>query len=267
MSETGWTRKLTLLLATVLIAGSPALGRAQAQVIASAADYEGPITVPRAVEPANSKGAEVFRAARAATGPKILVSIDQRWLWYVDGRDTIFAAPIAVGMHKDFEYNGQTFRFNTPRGRRVVQRKEQNPVWTPPAWHYYEKSVQQGLIPIQLNEGEAYELSDGTFIEVRDSVVGRINHYGFWHPWTPGMEIIFDGYIFIPPLHSPQRRVPDALGPRKLDMGDGYLIHGTHIYNKDSIGQAVSHGCVRMRNEDVLALYEMVKVGTPVFIF
>ena len=48
-------------------------------------------------------------------------------------------------------------------------------------------------------------------------------------------------------------------------MGDGYLIHGT---NQDtSVGDAVSHGCVRMYNDDVARLYELVPVGTPIFIF
>jgi lipoprotein-anchoring transpeptidase ErfK/SrfK len=64
-----------------------------------------------------------------------------------------------------------------------------------------------------------------------------------------------------------QRAVPDALGPYKLDTGDGYLIHGTNIFNEESIGDAVSHGCVRMSNEDLEKLYPMVPVGTRVFIF
>ena len=34
-----------------------------------------------------------------------------------------------------------------------------------------------------------------------------------------------------------------------------------------SIGRAVSHGCVRLRNEDIARLYGMVSVGTPVFIY
>jgi lipoprotein-anchoring transpeptidase ErfK/SrfK len=64
-----------------------------------------------------------------------------------------------------------------------------------------------------------------------------------------------------------QRTVTDALGPYKLDMGQGYLIHGTHIYTEDSIGLAASHGCVRMRNVDLGILYQFVEPGTPVFIF
>lgn len=42
----------------------------------------------------------------------------------------------------------------------------------------------------------------------------------------------------------------------------GYGIHGTN--NPSSIGKAVSHGCVRMYNEDVIELYDMVELGTPV---
>ncbi len=58
--------------------------------------------------------------------------------------------------------------------------------------------------------------------------------------------------------------MPDALGPFKLDMGDGYLIHGTHYYNEESIGEAVSHGCVRMNNDDLTRLYRLVPRGTVV---
>jgi lipoprotein-anchoring transpeptidase ErfK/SrfK len=41
-------------------------------------------------------------------------------------------------------------------------------------------------------------------------------------------------------------------------------FHGTPTLS--SIGQAASNGCVRMRNEDVLALYDQVEIGTPVVV-
>jgi lipoprotein-anchoring transpeptidase ErfK/SrfK len=50
-----------------------------------------------------------------------------------------------------------------------------------------------------------------------------------------------------------------------LVLGDGYAIHGTD--NPASIGHSVSHGCVRLRNEDIDKLYSMVEVGTPVYIY
>jgi len=44
----------------------------------------------------------------------------------------------------------------------------------------------------------------------------------------------------------------------------GVLIHGTP--SSWSIGQNVSHGCIRMYMKDVEQLFEMVDVGTPVYI-
>ncbi|MEC0183291.1 L,D-transpeptidase [Paenibacillus peoriae] len=43
-----------------------------------------------------------------------------------------------------------------------------------------------------------------------------------------------------------------------------YGIHGTN--DPSSIGQLVSHGCIRMHNKDVLELQEKVSIGTPVTI-
>ena len=43
-----------------------------------------------------------------------------------------------------------------------------------------------------------------------------------------------------------------------------YGIHGTN--NPSSIGRSVSHGCIRMKNKDVLELASMVPIGTSVHI-
>jgi lipoprotein-anchoring transpeptidase ErfK/SrfK len=219
------------------------------------------------IVPEDPEGIRVYRAAKAYKGAKILVSTENRWLWYVEGRDTLLSVPIAVGMGNNFEYKGKKWKFDTPRGRRKVLKKEENPIWTVPSWHYYEKATYRGLEAVHIEPGKLYPLEDGTWIEMRDGEVGRVNQFGNFWPFTPGIEIIFDSKLFIPPLSSPQRRVPDALGPFKLDTGDGYLIHGTNIYNEDSIGLPASHGCVRMYNEDLELLYAMVDTGTPVFIF
>jgi lipoprotein-anchoring transpeptidase ErfK/SrfK len=48
-----------------------------------------------------------------------------------------------------------------------------------------------------------------------------------------------------------------------LDRSD-IAIHGSTQRMRASIGGAVSHGCIRMRNEDVIDLYGRVAVGTPV---
>jgi len=55
----------------------------------------------------------------------------------------------------------------------------------------------------------------------------------------------------------------DGLERENANTKDRFIyIHGTN--QEDLIGQPVSHGCVRMRNEDIIKLFEMVTVGTPV---
>jgi lipoprotein-anchoring transpeptidase ErfK/SrfK len=80
---------------------------------------------------------------------------------------------------------------------------------------------------------------------------------------------------FVPPVFvrkrepSLARSIPpgrnNPLGAAVLVLGDGtYGIHGTN--RPDLIGTAVSYGCIRMRNSDILDLFRRVKVGTPVFV-
>jgi lipoprotein-anchoring transpeptidase ErfK/SrfK len=59
---------------------------------------------------------------------------------------------------------------------------------------------------------------------------------------------------------------PDnPLGARALYLGSTlYRIHGSN--EPETIGQAVSSGCIRMLNEDVIDLYERAKVGTRVVV-
>jgi lipoprotein-anchoring transpeptidase ErfK/SrfK len=57
----------------------------------------------------------------------------------------------------------------------------------------------------------------------------------------------------------------DGLDEQNANTRDRFVyIHGTK--HEDKIGAAASHGCVRMRNADVIELFEMVDEGTPVVI-
>ncbi|WP_375408124.1 L,D-transpeptidase [uncultured Methylobacterium sp.] len=59
--------------------------------------------------------------------------------------------------------------------------------------------------------------------------------------------------------------VENPLGARALYIGNTeYRIHGSN--EPDTIGQAVSSGCIRMTNEDVTDLYDRVKVGAKVVV-
>jgi lipoprotein-anchoring transpeptidase ErfK/SrfK len=226
---------------------------------AALADVGGVVAPTAAATPVAT--AEIEESEKEAE-LRIVVSTRRRVLWLVRGTDTIMRAPVAIGMNAGFEFNGKKWHFATPRGRRRVLVKMPDPVWTVPEWHYFEKAAKKGLDAIKLERGDTIHLADESLLVVTDSTIGRVNQFGYFAEITPGVEIIFDGKIFIPPFTHPQRRVADALGPYKLDMGDGYLIHGTHYYNEETIGEAVSHGCVRMRNEDLERLYKLVPRGT-----
>jgi lipoprotein-anchoring transpeptidase ErfK/SrfK len=57
----------------------------------------------------------------------------------------------------------------------------------------------------------------------------------------------------------------DGLEEHNANTRDRFIyIHGTR--HEDKIGMPASHGCVRMRNADVIELFELVDEGTPVVI-
>ena len=222
-------------------------------------------TSPDLVQPSTMKGTEVWKSAVRAKGLRVLVATESRSLWLMQDTVVLFRAPVAVGMEEGFTFEGRAYDFTTPVGRRRVQGKATEPLWVPPDWHYFEVALERDLEVVRLRKGQRVVLGDDTFIEVRARDVGRINQFGNFWPFTPGTEIIFDGKVFIPPFGTRQREIPEVLGTHKIDLGDGYLIHGTN--QETTIGDAVSHGCVRMYNDDVAHLYDAVPAGTPVYIF
>jgi lipoprotein-anchoring transpeptidase ErfK/SrfK len=80
-------------------------------------------------------------------------------------------------------------------------------------------------------------------------------------PWTPTPEMIRENPKL--PPHVPGGHPLNPMGARALYLGSSlYRIHGTDA--PWTIGQAVSKGCVRMYNKDVIDLYDRVPVGARV---
>lgn len=69
----------------------------------------------------------------------------------------------------------------------------------------------------------------------------------------------------VPPPDDPSRVVQGELGIYVLDIGNGYLIHGTR--DEASLGRPVSHGCVRLGAEDLASVYKAVPVGARVYVY
>lgn len=68
----------------------------------------------------------------------------------------------------------------------------------------------------------------------------------------------------IPPRDSPTRRKPGALGAAAVYLGHEIAIHGTD--KPELLGQRVSHGCIRLSDENAKRLFHNVQIGTPVVI-
>lgn len=68
-----------------------------------------------------------------------------------------------------------------------------------------------------------------------------------------------------PPVTLADRRDPGALGAWALDLGGGYMIHGT-LYER-LLGRSTTHGCIRVGSEDLEEVVRLAGPGTSVFIF
>ena len=84
-----------------------------------------------------------------------------------------------------------------------------------------------------------------------------------WHYVEQGLEP--------PPQNDPSRTMTGVMGSTAIFLGDGIAIHGTDqpqlLMNPDPDARRVSHGCIRLNNENARELMHMVEVGTPVLIY
>ena len=141
-----------------------------------------------------------------------------------------------------------------------------------PAEVSYSTSEKPGTVIINTRKKYLYVVQDGGTAKRFGIGVGRsgfrwsgeekVSRKAEWPAWHPPAEM--------------REREPDLpvrmeggednpLGARALYLGNTlYRIHGTH--QPWTIGESVSSGCIRLRNEDVISLYDMVQVGAKVIV-
>jgi lipoprotein-anchoring transpeptidase ErfK/SrfK len=147
-------------------------------------------------------------------------------------------------------------------------------------WQYLAKL--NGVDPKKIRPGQQLKVIKGPFsaiVELNRYLL-TLHAYGYYvraftigigkDGATPLGKFTVLNKVTNPQYTDPEGHVIDGgdpnnpLGERWLDLGKGYGIHGTIAPN--SIGKAESRGCIRLRNEDVEEVYDMLAVGSEVTI-
>ncbi len=138
------------------------------------------------------------------------------------------------------------------------------------AWNHPEYKA--GTILISTRERRLYYvLGDDRAVEYGVGVgregftwagVKTVSRKREWPDWRPPAPMLKRRPDL--PSHMPGG-IDNPLGARALYLGSSnYRIHGSN--EPDTIGAAVSSGCIRMTNNDVIDLYSRAKIGTKVVV-
>ena len=182
------------------------------------------------------------------------------------------AAPPSPAETRDYLPPDADPYYSTPGGfdkdvnMRLTTRKEVNdPTGEPPGTVTIDTRVRK--LYLSLGDGRALEYGIGVGRQgFAWKGVAEIGRKAFWPGWTPPPEML-----------ARQPELPDhmdggmenPLGARALYLFQGkkdtlFRIHGTN--DPKSIGKAVSSGCIRMMDADVIDLYSRVAKGTRVVV-
>jgi lipoprotein-anchoring transpeptidase ErfK/SrfK len=224
------------------------------------------------------------------TGQTILVSTAENKLYVRRNGQTVFEAVCSTGKGTTLAVDGKTVVFDTPIGKLHIISKDENPLWVPPDWHYVEEARKNGMRVVHLNPGQSIDARTGQapasapnrgvwswfggssntvasnpVLKVRGDTVVEVEPDGSERELEPGKTIVAGDAVVIPPVNTKQRHYDKVLGKYRLEMGNGYGIHGTD--EPDKLGQSVSHGCVRLGDDDIAKLYQIANVGDTVIIY
>ncbi|MGF6172627.1 L,D-transpeptidase [Ensifer sp. 4252] len=226
--------------------------------------------------------------------PPVIVSPDLTapWVMQLGGqpqqtRRVIYRQQIPTTTRKQY-YQGQTVkpqakrRVGAPLVQPVNATRAQRPVKSKfdpqylPQTVAYDGKEKAGTIVIDTNNRFLYLVTGNGQARRYGVGVGKpgfewagahkVTRKAEWPSWTPPKEMISREAAKGHYLPARMDGGPEnPLGARAMYLGSTlYRIHGTNA--PWTIGYAVSSGCIRMRNEDVVDLYERVNVGTKVIV-
>jgi hypothetical protein len=214
----------------------------------------------------------------------IVVSTAENRLYVRRAGKVVYQAVCSTGKGTTLtDESGGSMVFDTPTGKFRVVKKEENPLWVPPDWHFVEEARKKGKRVVRLSPGERIDArtgepvggdegvrswgasrTSGRVLTMKGGTVVEVGPDGE-HELPAGEVIEAGGAVVVPPYGTPQRKFDKVLGKYRLNLGGGYGIHGT-MY-PDQLGRSVTHGCVRLGDADIETLFRMAQVGDQVLIY
>ena len=148
----------------------------------------------------------------------------------------------------------------TPQGPYLVVNTSENHFWL----YSNSKLIREGMcstgsytvLTVGGKQKYVFETPRGMF-----RIQGKITS-PVWK--KPDWAFIEEG-LPVPAPDAPERYENGVLGDYAMSIGHGYLIHGT-LY-KRFLGMPVTHGCVRLGDDDLEAIYKTLQIGSKVFIY
>src|SRR3954464_14410503 len=229
------------------------------------------------------------RAAGIGTGFSIIYvsieQVDRMRIWERTGRTAVVSLALGLGVLLSGGVTSETIE---PASNASFTARDKKLLANPPyAKATIPEPYQRHIVDFHRKEGPGtivvdpdarylyYVLESGKAIRYGVTVgeealvfsgVAKIGRREEWPSWTPTADIK-KRLTGIPDFVGPGPHNP--LGARGLYLFSGnrdtlYRIHGTN--QPEYIGSAISSGCIRMTNEDVIDLYNRVKLGTPVVV-
>lgn len=221
--------------------------------------YAQPAPLQRAARPAARGQGQAVHAAAGAGASRVVGGA---------ARGASAATPVSAYVEEDADYYDEDAApmplYRPSTGARGVDRKFDRRVVR------YTSSDPAGTVIIDTGARFLY-LIQGNGTALRYGIgVGKegfqwsgsekVSRKAEWPSWRPPEEML---------ARRPDLpRIMDGggenpMGARAIYLGNTlYRVHGTN--EPDTIGQAVSSGCIRMRNEDVIDLYDRVRIGSTV---
>jgi len=188
-----------------------------------------------------------------------------RRTFFLSGLAALVATPAAA----EWRVGNRRFNFNAPN-RRKYKGKSVVPLRT---------REDPGTIIISTRKRRLfYVLPDGMAISYGVGVgrfgftwrgVAKVGRKAEWPAWHPPAEMVERDPMAAKYANGMPGGPDNPLGARALYLYAGsqdtlYRIHGTR--EPWTIGHAVSSGCIRMLNDEVIDLYRRVKIGTKVIV-